>query len=189
MISPELLEKSYREGIFPMADSNGTIRWFSPDPRTLIPLESFHISRRLERTIKQNRFQIKINQDFSGVMRACADRPETWINETIIEAYTGLFRIGKAHSIEAYLEGELAGGVYGVSLGGGFMGESMFSRARDASKVCLTFLLRRLAERGYVLFDTQFQTPHLKRFGAIEIPRKQYLERLERALRLSCHFV
>ncbi|HEY5649004.1 MAG TPA: leucyl/phenylalanyl-tRNA--protein transferase [Nitrospiria bacterium] len=189
MIPPELLEKAYREGIFPMADAEGTIRWFSPDPRTIIPLDNFHISRSLERTIRREKFRLTLNSDFEGVMRGCADRPETWINEAIIEAYTALFRMGKAVSVEAHLDKQLVGGIYGVSLGGGFMGESMFSRTRDASKVCLAYLLRRLAEKGYVLFDTQFQTPHLKRFGAVEIPREEYLKRLKQALGLNCRLV
>lgn len=188
MIPPELLEKAYREGMFPMADLDGTIRWFSPEPRTIIPLENFHVPRRLDRTIRQEKFDLSLNRDFEGVIRACADRPETWINEEIVQAYTALHTAGKAHSIEAYLNGNLVGGLYGVSLGGGFMGESMFSRSRDASKVCLIQLLRRLRERGFTLFDTQFMTPHLEGFGAVEIPRKEYMRRLREALTLSPKF-
>lgn len=191
-ISPELLEEAYRQGIFPMADENGRIRWYSPNPRTIIDLERFHISRRLTRTIRQRKFEITVNRDFDGVIRGCANRRQdqngTWISEGIVGAYTGLHRLGKAHSVEAYHNGRLAGGIYGVSLGGAFMGESMFTIVRDASKVCLAFLVGRLKERGFILFDVQFTTPHLRRFGAIEISRREYLSRLEKSLALSCRF-
>ena len=129
-----------------------------------------------------------MDRDFDGVVRGCADREETWINEEIVAAYSALHRLGKAHSVEAYYEETLAGGIYGVSLGGAFMGESMFTIVRDASKVCLAFLVGRLKERGYLLFDVQFTTPHLKRFGAVEISRREYLRRLEKALVLPCGF-
>ncbi|MBI3995603.1 MAG: leucyl/phenylalanyl-tRNA--protein transferase [Nitrospirae bacterium] len=185
---PELLEAAYRQGIFPMADEDGQIHWYSPDPRTIIEPERFHIPRRLAQTIRGKKFEMVIDRDFEGVVRGCANREETWINKEIAAAYTALHRIGKAHSIEAYHEGKLAGGIYGVSLGGAFMGESMFTIVRDASKVCLTFLVGRLKERGYALFDVQFTTPHLKRFGAVELPRREYLRRLQKALRLSCRF-
>lgn len=187
-ILPELLEEAYRQGIFPMADEDGSIHWFSPDPRTIIELDRFHIPRRLAQTIRGEKFEMALDRDFEGVVRGCANRPETWISEEIAAAYTALHRIGIAHSVEAYYEGKLAGGIYGVSLGGAFMGESMFTIVRDASKVCLAFLVERLKERGYTLFDVQFTTPHLKRFGAVEIPRGEYLRRLEKALSLDCRF-
>ena len=187
-IPPELLEEAYRQGIFPMADEDGRIRWYSPDPRTIIDLDRFHVSRRLTRTIRQRKFDITINRDFEGVIRGCANREETWIGEEILAAYTGLHHLGKAHSVEAYYNGNLAGGIYGVSMGGAFMGESMFTIVRDASKVCLAFLVGRLKERGYKLFDVQFTTPHLKRFGAVEISRREYMRRLEKALAHSCRF-
>jgi len=187
-IPPELLEEAYRHGIFPMADEDGTIHWYSPDPRTVIDLDRFHIPRRLTQTIRGEKFEIAVDRDFEGVVRGCANREETWINEEIAAAYTALHRIGKAHSVEAYHEGKLAGGIYGVSLGGAFMGESMFTIVRDASKVCLAFLVGRLKNRGYALFDVQFTTPHLKKFGAVELPRSEYLRRLEKALLLSCRF-
>ena len=171
-----------------MADEDGGIRWYSPDPRTIIDLDRFHISRRLGRTIRSKKFEIAMDRDFDGVVRGCADREETWINEEIVAAYMRLHHIGKAHSVEAYFEGKLAGGIYGVSLGGAFMGESMFTIVRDASKVCLAFLVGRLKERGYLLFDVQFTTPHLKRFGAVEISRREYLRRLDKALVLPCGF-
>ena len=187
-VPPEILEAAYRQGIFPMADRRGRVRWYSPDPRTIIELDRFHRPRRLARTIRQKKFEIAVNRDFEGVVRGCANRRETWISEGIVNAYTALHNLGKAHSVEAYHDGKLAGGIYGVSLGGAFMGESMFTIVRDASKACLAFLIERLKERGYTLFDVQFTTPHLKRFGAVEIPRPEYLRRLEKALRLTCRF-
>ncbi len=187
-IPPELLEEAYRQGIFPMADEDGKIHWYSPDPRTIIELDRFHIPRRLAQTIRTKKFELVVDRDFEGVVQGCANRKETWISKEIAAAYTALYRIGKANSVEAYYEGNLAGGIYGVSLGGSFMGESMFTIVRDASKVCLAFLVERLKERGYALFDVQFTTPHLKRFGAVEIPRSEYLMRLQKALRLSCRF-
>jgi len=171
-----------------MADEDGRIRWYSPDPRTIIELDRFNISRRLGRTIRSQKFEVAIDRDFDGVIRGCADREETWISEEIAAAYSALHRFGKAHSVEAYYDGKLAGGIYGVSLGGAFMGESMFTIVRDASKVCLAFLVGRLKERGYALFDVQFTTAHLKRFGAVDISRREYMRRLEKALRLSCRF-
>jgi leucyl/phenylalanyl-tRNA---protein transferase len=187
-IPPELLVEAYRQGIFPMADEDGLIHWYSPDPRTIIQLDRFHVPRRLAQTIRSGKFEMATDRDFEGVLRGCADREETWISGEITAAYSALHRIGKAHSIEAYYDGILAGGIYGVSLGGAFMGESMFTRVRDASKVCLAFLVDRLKARGYALFDVQFTTPHLIRFGATEIPRKEYLERLRKALRQTCRF-
>jgi len=186
-LTPQLLEAAYRQGIFPMADE-GEIRWYSPDPRGIIDLKTFHLPRRLARTIRQGHFEIALNRDFEGVIRACAAREETWINEEIVQAYTALHRLGKAHSVEAYSEGSLVGGLYGVALGGAFMGESMFTLKRDASKVCLAFLVERLIARGYILLDTQFITPHLQTFGAVEIPRKEYLKRLDAALALDTRF-
>lgn len=187
-IPPELLEAAYRQGIFPMADENGQIHWYSPDPRTIIDLDRFHVPRRLAQTIRSGKFEMATDHDFEGVVRGCADRKETWISEDIVAAYTALHRMGKAHSVEAYFEGDLAGGIYGVSLGGAFMGESMFTRVRDASKVCLAYLVDRLKMRRYTLFDVQLTTPHLRRFGATEISRQDYLERLGKALRHSCRF-
>ena len=184
----QLLEEAYRQGIFPMADQRGRIQWFSPDPRTILPLDQFSPPLRLSRTIRQRKFTVTINRDFDGVIRGCANRDETWISPKIIEAYTLMHQQGKAHSIEAYHEGQLAGGLYGVSLGGGFMAESMFTVIRDASKICLAYLVRRLIERGFILLDIQYLTPHLEQFGAIEISRDEYLRRLEAALRIPCRF-
>jgi leucyl/phenylalanyl-tRNA--protein transferase len=187
-ITPELLESAYRQGIFPMAESNDEISWYAPDPRAIIELDRFHLPRRLLRTIRRQPYEIAVDRNFEEVIRRCSGREETWINEEIVLAYTALHRLGKAHSVEAYFEGTLAGGLYGVSLGGAFMGESMFTIKRDASKICLAFLVDRLKERGYTLLDTQFITPHLERFGAVEISFSDYLERLESALDRSCRF-
>ena len=187
-IPPEFLEAAYRKGLFPMADGAGLIHWYSPDPRTIIDLDRFHLPRSLARTIRQEKFEIVINRDFEGVMRSCADRPETWISEEIVAAYTRLYHLGKAHSIEAYYKGGPAGGLYGVSLNGAFMAESMFTAVRDASKVCLAFLVTRLKERGFQLLDVQFLIPHLSRFGATEISRPDYMRRLKAAMTLDCRF-
>ena len=188
-LTPEVLVSAYAGGIFPM-DVNGEICWFSPDPRTIIPLDAFHASRRLLRTCRSGRFEIRIDTEFESVMRGCADRPEgTWISEEIVEAFVRLHELGLAHSIEAWRGGTLAGGLYGVSLGGAFFGESMFSRHRDASKVALVTLVDRLRERGFTLFDVQFMTSHLARFGAREIPRAEYLDQLESALQLPVSFI
>ncbi len=172
-----------------MADSkNGPIGWYSPDPRGVLELESFHIARSLRLTIKKKPFEVVFNQRFESVMRECARREETWISEDIIQSYLLLHRLGFAHSVEC-LEGDrLVGGLYGVAIGGAFFGESMFSQRRDASKIALAYLVQRLKERGYVLLDTQFVTPHLARFGATEIPRDEYLKRLANAIEQKCRF-
>jgi leucyl/phenylalanyl-tRNA--protein transferase len=189
MISSEVLLDAYCQGIFPMAMENGEIGWFSPDPRGIIPLEDFMIPHGLRRTLKRNPFEIRINGDFTAVMRACAQREETWISEEIIASYVELHRRGWAHSVEAWHEGQLVGGLYGVAIRGVFFGESMFHRMTDASKVALWALRERLVERGYVLLDTQWTTPHLEQFGAHEIPRTKYLKLLEQGLQLACRFV
>lgn len=190
MIAPPLLVRAYRHGVFPMGMDDGEIGWFSPDPRGILPLDGFRISSRLARVIRQGRFEVTSDRDFAGVMRACAaDREEgTWINEEILESYTALHRLGRAHSIECWHAGRLAGGLYGVHLGGAFFGESMFHRVTDASKVALAALVGRLKQRGFSLLDVQWVTPHLAQFGAIEIPRPEYLERLKKALGRECQF-
>jgi len=187
-LTPRVLVAAYSQGIFPM-DVDGEICWFSPDPRTIIPLDGLHVSRRLRRTCRSGRFEVRINTAFREVMLGCADRAEgTWISDEILEAYCELHRLGLAHSVETWQEGELAGGLYGVALGGAFFGESMFHYRTDASKVALVATVERLNARGYVLFDVQYTTPHLARFGAIEIPRRQYLARLKRALAIPAQF-
>ena len=169
---------------------SGEVLWFRPDPRAIIPLDGFHVSRSLARTIRRGVFEIRVDTDFEGVMRGCADRPEgTWISERFVEVYGALYRAGKAHSVEAWREGRLVGGVYGLALGGAFMAESMFHRETDASKVALAALVRRgFASGGFVLLDVQYVTPHLESLGAIEIRRREYERQLERALALSCTF-
>ena len=189
-LTPEGVELAYRHGIFPMADErSGEVLWFRPDPRAVIPLNGFHVSRSLARTLKRGRFEIRVDTDFEGVMRGCADRPEgSWIDDRFIAVYGALHRGGKAHSVEAWREGRLVGGAYGLALGGAFMAESMFHRETDASKVALAALVQRLGERGFTLLDVQYLTPHLASLGAIEIPRSDYEARLAKALTLPRHF-
>lgn len=189
MIPAELLLHAYRQAIFPMAVEGGEIAWFSPDPRAIIPLETFHVPHGLKRTLKKGRFEIRIDAAFEGVMRACAERDETWITEEIVVSYVNLHRLGHAHSVEAWLEGRLVGGLYGVSLGGAFFGESMFHAVTDASKVALHALVERLRAHGFGLLDTQWITPHLLTFGAVEISRAEYQRRLGASLKRACRFV
>lgn len=192
MLTTEQLLAAYANGIFPMAvNKRGDIRWFSPDPRGIIPLdERFHLSHGLQRTLKRNPFTVTFNQDFAGVISACAtSHGETWISKEILLAYGGLHRAGWAHSVETRRDGELVGGLYGVHLCGAFFGESMFHRETDASKVALCALVERLRERRFLLLDTQWVTPHLQQFGAFEMPREDYLSLLSQALRRECLFV
>ena len=172
-----------------MDDSDtGELFWFQPDPRTILPLDGFHISRSLAKTVRQERFEIRYNTDFDGVMRGCADREETWISEEFIRVFTAMHELGKAHSVEVIQNGDLVGGTYGVALGGAFMAESMFHTVTDASKVALVGLTSRLKERGFALLDVQYSTSHLKSLGAIEISHATYLKRLNPALQLPCEF-
>lgn len=187
-LTPETLVRAYAAGVFPM-DVDGEIAWFSPDPRCVIELDRFRVSRSLRQRVRQGRFEIRIDTDFAAVIRACAHRPVgTWISGEILDAYTELHRLGVAHSVEAYVNGELAGGLYGVSLRGAFFGESMFHRVRDASKVALVALVERMRERDMPLLDVQWPTPHLTRFGAANVPRVEYLRRLAAALRIETRF-
>jgi leucyl/phenylalanyl-tRNA---protein transferase len=192
-LNSALLLKAYAAGIFPMAESaeDTELFWVDPELRGVLPLDGFHLSRRLARTLKMDVFEIRCDTDFAGVVQGCAqptsDRPKTWINREIVALYTALARAGHAHSIEAWQDGRLAGGLYGVALGGVFFGESMFSRVTDASKVALAHLVARLRRDGFALLDVQFVTPHLRRFGAVEIPRAQYRRRLAAALRRKAH--
>jgi len=188
-LRPERLLDAYRHGVFPWYNEGYPVCWWSPDPRAIFELDGLHISRRLRRTLRSGRFQCTANHDFAGVIRGCADRAEgTWIIDEMITAYDGLNRLGVAHSVETWHGGMLAGGIYGVAIGGFFAGESMFSRVTDASKAALAFLVERLRERGFALFDIQFLTDHTARLGAIEIPRGAYMERLERALAMKTTF-
>jgi leucyl/phenylalanyl-tRNA---protein transferase len=193
-LTAELLLRAYAAGIFPMAESadDPELFWVDPVQRGILPLERFHLPRRLARTIRSERFTIACDRDFAGVMRSCAeatsDRPQTWINDEIVAVYSSLHRSGHAHSVEAYSGEQLVGGLYGVSLGGAFFGESMFSRVTDASKVALAHLVARLIRGGYRLLDTQFVTDHLQRFGAIEVSRARYRRLLGAALETSAYF-
>lgn len=191
MLTTEQLLAAYANGVFPMAvNKRGDIRWFSPDPRGIIPLdERFHVPHGLRRTLRRNPFTVTFNHDFAGVMRACAStHGETWISKEILRAYGELHRAGWAHSVETRQDGELVGGLYGVQLRGAFFGESMFHRETDASKVALAALVERLRERRFLLLDTQWVTPHLQQFGAFEMPRNDYLSLLGQALRQECVF-
>ncbi len=184
-IDPELLLRAYALGWFPMGTGRrGRIEWFSPDPRGILPIQTFHAPSRLRRVVRQSRFTIRIDTAFEAVMRACAHRDETWITEDIVASYVSLHRLGFAHSVETWQDDQLVGGLYGVALGGAFFGESMFHTATDASKVALVALVERLRDRGFVLLDTQWVTPHLAQFGGVEIPRADYLERLATAITL-----
>ena len=185
-LDPIVVINAYAQGIFPMADHAGRIRWYAPDPRAILEHENLHVSRSLRATIRKGIYEVRMDTSFEKVMRYCAEREETWINEAFITAYTKLHFAGLAHSVEAWKDGVLAGGLYGVSLGGAFMGESMFSHTTDASKVSLVALVEHLKARGFVLHDVQFWTPHLAMLGVTEIPRRVYERRLREALRLKC---
>jgi leucyl/phenylalanyl-tRNA---protein transferase len=194
VIPTELLLAAYASGWFPMADEEGVISWYSPDPRGIMPLDTFHVPSRLQRVVRKGNVQVEIDTAFEEVMRSCAmaerepDETGTWISEEIIESYCALHAQGFAHSVEVRQDGALVGGLYGVALGGAFFGESMFHRVTDASKVALVALVDRLRSRGFILLDTQWVTAHLQQFGAIEIPRPEYLRLLEASLKLGVSF-
>jgi leucyl/phenylalanyl-tRNA--protein transferase len=192
-LDPETLIEAYCNGVFPMADADGQIRWYTADPRGIIPLDKFHVPKTLAQFMRsgRNEFEIRINHDFEKVMHACmeARSGETWINPRLIQAYLDLHEMKLAHSVEVWRRGELAGGLYGVSIRGAFFGESMFHHVRDASKVAFVHLVGRLRERGYELLDSQASTQHLRRFGCIEISAEEYAERLRSALDKDCTFV
>lgn len=187
-LNVDLLLRAYSIGLFPMSDDahDPEIYWVEPEARGIIPLDEFHVSRSLAKKIRRKPFRITVNKAFSDVMTLCAapaeNRPSTWINATIYRLYNELHALGHAHSVEAWEGKELVGGLYGVSLGAAFFGESMFSRSRDASKICLVYLVERLKERGFQLLDTQFTTEHLKTFGAIDIAREEYAILLDKAM-------
>ena len=191
-LSAEQLIYAYASGYFPMGDEANEIRWYNPDPRAIIPIESYAPAKSLRPLLNKGIFECRINQAFEQVMRHCSQpRSEDdgiWISEEIIQAYTELHRLGLAHSVEVYREGKLVGGLYGVCLGGAFFGESMFSLVSNASKVAFHHLLIRLREQGFDLLDTQFINDHVERLGAIEIPQAEYLHRLEKALDKKCNF-
>ena len=193
-ITPQVLLKAYACGIFPMAESadDPGLFWVEPKLRGIIPLDDFHVPKRLARTVRQGVFDVRVDTAFDHVVTRCAedtpDRPETWINRRIALLYRELHAMGHCHSVECWADNDLVGGLYGVHLGGAFFGESMFSRARDASKVALVHLVERMHAGGFVLLDTQFNTSHLSQFGALEIPKADYEKMLQHALTIDANF-
>jgi leucyl/phenylalanyl-tRNA--protein transferase len=189
-LTPQLLLQAYQVGLFPMSEGRDDpeVFWVDPKMRGVFLLDQFHISRSLARRIRSGDFRVTFDTAFEDVMRGCADRPETWINDTIFVLYGALFERGQAHSVEVWEGDELIGGVYGVSIGAAFFGESMFSRRTDASKIALAYLVDRLRTGGYLLFDTQFVTPHLESLGAIEIPRSDYHRQVAEATSQNASF-
>ncbi len=194
VVTPSLLLRAYACGIFPMAESadDPTLYWVEPEMRGLLPLDGFHLPRRLARTVRSSRFDIRVDTDFEGVIARCAaaksGRRQTWINAPIRHLYGELFRMGHVHTVEAWREGRLVGGLYGLKLGAVFFGESMFSDERDASKVALAHLAARLIRQKFRLLDTQFLTTHLQQFGGIEVPRDEYVKLLDDALAVDAEF-
>jgi leucyl/phenylalanyl-tRNA--protein transferase len=190
MLPPSLLVAAYEAGAFPMAMDDGEIRWFSPDPRAIIPLDGFRVPHRLSRTIRSRRFEVTVNRAFGDVIRECAAHRDegTWISDEIVESYCALHERRLAHSVETWSAGRLVGGLYGVALKGAFFGESMYRRERDASKVALAALVARLTHRGFLLLDVQWLTPFLESLGAVEIPRDAYLGQLQDALQADAAF-
>jgi len=193
-LTPEILLQAYAAGIFPMAESadDPELFWVDPKRRGILPLDGLHVPRRLRRVLRRGVFSVRCDTAFEAVMRSCAEasetRPTTWINEEIVRLYAALHRMGNAHSVECRRDGVLVGGLYGVALGGAFFGESMFSRATDASKVALVHLVARLKRGGFLLLDAQFITAHLARFGALEVPRAKYRRQLATALAQPARF-
>jgi leucyl/phenylalanyl-tRNA--protein transferase len=193
-LTPELLLRAYAAGVFPMAEDahDAEVFWVDPEQRGVLPLDAYHLPRRFRRTLRQDPFDVRCDSAFTEVVRGCAEprpeRPRTWINEEIVRIYSALFELGHAHSVECWHNDALVGGLYGVSLGAAFFGESMFSRVSDASKVALAQLVARLKLGGYRLLDTQFVTAHLRRFGAIEIPRRRYHRALAEAIAAEAYF-
>jgi leucyl/phenylalanyl-tRNA---protein transferase len=185
LIPPEELLSLYATGWFPMAMADGSIRCFSPDPRGILPLEGLHIPHGARKALRDPHWEVRHNTSFAQVVRACSHRRETWINETIVHSYIGLHQAGHAHSLEIWRHGRLVGGLYGVIIGGAFFGESMFHHIAGASKVALIALVKRLNEAEFQLLDTQWTTPHLVQFGAVSIPRREYLHRLQLAIRAT----
>jgi leucyl/phenylalanyl-tRNA--protein transferase len=191
-LTPETLLTAYAQGVFPMTDTDGRTRWYTANPRGILPLDRFHIPRTLRQLLRKEppAFEVRINSDFEATMRNCmlARTGSTWISDELIDAYLRLHKLGFAHSVEAWQNGEMAGGLYGVSLGAAFFGESMFHRVTDASKVALVALVQRLRERRFELLDTQAQTQHLRRFGCIEVPAERYMRLLGAAIKRTRRF-
>ncbi|TAE20728.1 MAG: leucyl/phenylalanyl-tRNA--protein transferase [Candidatus Kapaibacterium sp.] len=188
VLTPDLLVMAYQQGYFPMAEADGEIYWHSPDPRAIIPLDGVNISHSLRKAVRKNPFTLRIDTAFHDVMIACSQREETWISDEVIDSYTRLHQMGLAHSVEAWDGGVLVGGLYGVSMGGAFFGESMFAHRTDASKLAFVALVEHLRARHFLLLDSQYLNPHIESLGGIEIPRGEYLHRLELALHLPVSF-
>lgn len=189
VLTPNLLITAYQQGYFPMAEADGEMYWHSPDPRAIIPLGGVTISHSLRKTLRKNPFTIRFDSSFYDVIVACSERRDTWISEEVIDSYTQLHQMGIAHSVEAWQENKLVGGLYGVALGGAFFGESMFARESDASKVAFVALVEHLRAQRFTLLDSQYINPHIASLGGIEIPRKEYMHRLRIALRQPVSFV
>ena len=190
IVPSDLLLYAYCNAMFPMAESReGPLYWYSPDPRAILPLDGLKVSRSLHQVLKRNLFDVRVNTAFEDVIRACAEREDTWISEQIVQSYLELHRLGYAHSVESWKDNKLAGGLYGVTIGAAFFGESMFHSVRDASKAALVFLVERLRERGFEVLDTQFITPHLARLGGIEISKDEYIARLKQAIKKKRSFI
>ena len=187
-IEPRALMNAYCKGIFPMGMDNGRLSWFSPDPRGILPIDAFRVPRSVRTELCRWNFEIRVNTAFGAVVRACGDRQDTWITQEIIASYELLHKMGCAHSVETWHDGELKGGLYGVSIGGAFFGESMFSLASGGSKAALVWLMEHLQKKGFILHDTQWTTPHLAMFGGREISRVKYLNLLEQAVQLPVSF-
>ena len=188
-IEPRALINAYCNGIFPMGMDNGRLSWFSPDPRGIIPIGDFRVPRSVRAELRRMAFDIRVDTAFSSVVRGCGDRDGTWITREIVGSYETLHKMGCAHSIETWSGDELIGGLYGVSIGGAFFGESMFSLVSGGSKAALVWLMHHLQKKGFILHDTQWTTPHLAMFGGTEIPRGNYMELMERAVQLPIEFV
>jgi leucyl/phenylalanyl-tRNA---protein transferase len=188
-LQPDIVLEAYRQSFFPMAEIDGTLYWHSPNPRAIIPLDGVKVSRSLRKAMEKKNFEFRFDYDFTTVIKACCERRETWISEDIIKTYSEIHRLGFAHTVETWLDGELVGGLYGVAIGSAFFGESMFSRVSDASKAAFVMLTTHLIEFGYSLLDTQYINPFTEQLGAIEIPRDEYLIRLADATTKECKFV
>lgn len=190
-LTPELILHAYRAGIYPMGREDGTVAWYEADPRCIFEVEQFHVPKRLSRTYRQGIFEMRVDSNWHQVLHKCADRESTWLTPELFVVYTQLHELGFAHSVEAYRSGKLAGGLYGVSIGGAFMAESMYHDVTDASKVCLVYLAEHLKTKGYRLIDTQHQyrNCHLNQFGAKHVSREEYLVRLKSAITLNCSFL